>query len=166
MRQFTMLLALILCCGAALAESYHSVVFRHKDGRETSVSYQEGMQMTFAGRVLTLSGKSVSNGLPASFSYDFDDLLGFRFDTDKGDNQFEGVEAANVDRMNVTIDGNTVRATGLEPGQPGFVFDLTGRILLQTRADANGNVTIDLSGLSARAAVVKINKFSTTISIR
>lgn len=144
----------------------HSLMVRHKDGKETSIAYQEGMKITFSDKTMKISGSDTETGSPRWFEYELDDLSGFRFDPAEGEQTFSGVEEIRTDKSKVSVNGLTVTASGLKPGQPGFVFDTAGRILMHKNASQEGEMTINLSGLQISTAIIKIADFSTKLHIK
>lgn len=154
-------------CLAANADICRSVVVCHKDGSETSVCFQDGMELTFSDRKLTLSGINEEDGIsPVSFHYEFDNLLGFRFDSYEGEKHFNGVELLGTDQIDIKLDGLTLYASGLDTGVTAFIFDTAGRVLSQQRPLSDGTLAINLSDFRNTTVIIKISTFSTTLHIK
>lgn len=157
---------LALSCGSVFAAIYRSLVIIGTDGSETSISYQEGMKMTFYDRQLTLSSASQEQTEPSEFVYHFDDVEGFRFSSDKGDHEFTATDQIQSDSPTMTLNGATATVNGLTPGQEAAVYDIAGHLLLTAYADSDGTVVLDFSQYRATVLIVKIGTFVFKTTIR
>lgn len=167
MKKLIILLCLLgLSCASAMAAVYRSVVIIGNDGTETSISYQEGMKMTFSDRQLTLSSAAQTQSEPSEFVYHFDDVDGFRFSTDEGDHQFTATDMIQADTPVMTINGATAIVSGLTPGQEATVYDIAGHLLMTAHADSDGTIVLDFSQYRATVLIVKIGTFVFKTTIR
>jgi hypothetical protein len=141
---FSLLLVLMASGQIFAASELNAVTFNMADGAQTSYLFADRPTVVMEGDNVTIkAGEKVVTCL-------FSEILKVTFgavDT--------SIKSVANNRRTVLLDGKTIGFSGIQPNEQVAVYSLSGSRLRTSRADADGNLQLDLGSLAPQVVIVK-----------
>lgn len=145
-RFFISMAMIVLVNGLCMADGVRFLVVNAKDGTKTTFALADEPKISCKTGELTIVSKSTT------FSIGLADVLNYAFSDDAS-----GIGEILKDG-NVKLENGCVVFNGLSAGSNVSAYFQDGRLVKESKADANGSAVVDLSGLPKGIVILHSNK--------
>lgn len=127
----------------------------HRNGDNVVFLFEQEPEISFMSDKLQIGTKGAGN--PYSISLDDVDQIKF-------EKNLSSAEMEQADGIYFTGDAEGLHFHNVPAGTEVFVCDLTGKVLLNTKADTSGEFILRRSDYGSNTLVVKVGKLSAKVS--
>ena len=135
-----------LPCVECLADGVQFLVVNGKDGSKTTFALSDNPKVSCKSGELTVIADS------RTFTLGLADVQNYLFEEEP-----TGIENVMKDG-NVKMENGCVAFSGLDAGSAVSVYQQDGRLIKDSKADADGNAIVELSGMPKGVLIIHSNK--------
>lgn len=151
--RLTMLFLLAVASLPALAEM-NGVRITSTEGKSVTLSFESQPNVVFDNENVTVSSAEATVEFPVTSDITFDFV------------EVSAISETEVNESSISIEGTTILLGGLRADSDVMVYDLSGKLLICSRCNHEGNCTLDASGITGLPVIVKTSEKTFKIIIR